>query len=376
MQIRTGLILAVLAAAMGHAVLVHAEKVVKIGYAGPLTGELAHLGKDAENGVRAALDEANDAKITINGEPVRFVLDAQDDQADPKTAVLVAQRLVDDGISGMVGHLTSGATLPASRVYAAAGIPQISQSSTNPLLTRQGFATAFRVIGDDQDVGSVIANYALDTLHATRIAVIDDRTVYGQGLADSVVARLGERGVKPVARDYTTDQAVDFKGILTSLKSAKPDVIIYGGVDGQAGPMRKQLTELGLDSTLFGSSIETDKFIELAGPTSEGTYSAESGYPLSKMPKSADFERKFAKYGQPVLYSPYAYDATWALIRAMQAANSTGPHDYLPALRAVNFDGVTGHIQFDQKGDLRAANVTIYQARQGKFNPVTTVGIR
>ena len=183
MRIKSGLMSALLLVAMSHA---YAEEVVKIGYAGPLTGSVAHLGKDAENGVRVAIDEANDAEIKIAGEPVRFVLDSIDDQADPKTAVLVAQRLVDDGVAGMVGHLTSGATVPASRVYANAGVPQISPSATNPQLTRQGFATAFRVIGDDRDVGAVIANYSLDTLHVKRIAVIDDRTAYGQGLADEI----------------------------------------------------------------------------------------------------------------------------------------------------------------------------------------------
>ncbi len=373
MHIRTGLVAVLLAFATSQAM---AEKVVKIGYAGPLTGSVAHLGKDAENGVRVAIDEANQQKISIGGEPVRFVLDSLDDQADPKTAVLVAQRLVDDGIAGMVGHLTSGATVPSSRVYASAGVPQISPSATNPLLTRQGFATAFRVIGDDQDVGAVVANYALDTLHAKRIAVIDDRTAYGQGLADAVVARLSERGVKPVAREFTNDSAVDFRGILTSIKRKNADIIVYGGVDAQAGPMRKQMSALGLDAKLFGAAIETDHFIELAGAPAEGTYSAESGFPLSKMPQAAAFERKYTAYGKPLLYSPYAYDATWALIRAMQAANSTNPHDYLAALKKIDFEGVTGRIAFDAKGDLRAARVSIYQAQQGQFVPVTTVGVK
>lgn len=373
MRIRTGLAAAVLALAMTQA---YAQKVVKIGYAGPLTGSVAHLGKDAENGVRTAIDEANDAKLSIGGEPVRFVLDSMDDQADPKTAVLVAQRLVDDGIAGMVGHLTSGATVPAARVYASAGVPQISPSSTNPLLTRQGYATAFRVIGDDQDVGAVIAGYALDTLHASRIVVVDDRTAYGQGLADSVAAHLAARGVKPLAREFTTDSAVDFRGILTSIKGLDPELVVYGGVDAQAGPMRKQMSALGLDVKLFGAAIETDRFIELAGPAAEGTYSAESGFPLNRMPKAAAFEAKFARYGKPILYSPYAYDATWALIRAMQAANSTDPHVYLAALKKVDFEGVTGRIAFDQKGDLRSARVSIYQAKQGQFQPVTTVAVK
>lgn len=355
-----------------------AQEVVKIGYAGPITGPVAQIGKDSENGVRLAVDEANAQNIRIGGKAVRFAVDPQDDMGDPKTATTVAQKLVDDGVVGIIGHLNSGATLPASKIYSDAGIAQISPASTNSLYTRQGFKTAFRVIGDDRDVVKVLVGYVLGKMHAKRIAVVDDRSAYGQSFADQVVEELKVRNVTPIDRQYVTTQTVDFRGILTELKSHNPDVLIYAGVDAQAGPMRKQMVSLGMGKTqIAGCTIETDKFIDLAGgpANAQGTVSSESGYALASMPKGKDFERQFAKYGKPVLFSPYAYDATWALIKAMQAANSVKRADILAALRRVSFEGVTGPISFDGKGDLQTARVTIFNMVDGRWKGVETVAV-
>lgn len=351
-----------------------ADQTVTIGYAGPLTGQVAHVGKDAENGVRLAIDDANAAGIKIKGQPIHFVMTAEDDAADPKTAVSVAQKFVDEKVNGVVGHITSGATIPASKIYAAAGIPEVSPSATNPELTRQGFATAFRVIGDDSYVGRVIAQYMGVMKHYKRVAVIDDRSAYGQGLADVVVKELKAAGVDVVDREFVTDKTIDFRGILTTVKSKGAQAIFYGGVDAQAGPMRKQMMTLAMTIPLVGSAIETDKFVQLAGAAAaEGTVSAESGQPVEKMHKGQAFAQKFRKYGAVVLFSPYAYDATWALIDAMKLANSTAPADYLPAMKKIDFDGVTGQISFDAKGDLRAAAATLYVAKNGKFEPMDVI---
>ncbi|WP_144107279.1 branched-chain amino acid ABC transporter substrate-binding protein [Paraburkholderia sp. BCC1886] len=355
----------------------HADQTVTIGYSGPLTGQVAHIGKDAENGVRLAIDEANANHITIKGEPVHFQIDSEDDAADPKTAVAVAQKLVDAKVNGMVGHLNSGATIPASKTYASAGIPQVSPSATNPVLTRQGFATAFRVIGDDSYVGRVVAQYLARTKGFRRVAIVDDRTSYGQGLADVVASELKAAGVEVVDREFVSDKTIDFRGILTAIKSKDAQAIFYGGVDAQAGPLRKQMSALAMRMPLVGSAIETDKFVELAGSAAaEGTVSAESGQPLGSMPQGKTFEEKFEKYGPVVLYAPYAYDATWALINAMKLADSTVPAEYLPAMKKVDFEGVTGRIAFDSKGDLRAANVTLYSVKDGKFSPMSTVALK
>ncbi|MFL9863486.1 branched-chain amino acid ABC transporter substrate-binding protein [Paraburkholderia fungorum] len=353
-----------------------AQQMVKIGYAGPMTGPVAQIGKDGESGVRLAIEEANARNIRIGGQPVRFELESQDDMGDPKTATTVAQKLVDDGVVGVIGHLNSGATLPASKIYSDAGMPEISPASTNSQYTRQGFKTAFRVIGDDHDVVKVLVTYVLERMGAKRIAVVDDRSAYGQSFSDDVIEQLKAKNVSPVGRQYVTTQAVDFRGILTELKSHNPDVLIYAGVDAQAGPMRKQMVGLGMGKTLIaGCAIETDKFIDLAGgpANADSNISSESGYALDAMPKGKEFESRFAKYGKPVLYSPYAYDATWALIKAMQAANSVKRPDVLTALRKVSFDGVTGQISFDDKGDLQVARATIFKVVDGHWKGVETV---
>ncbi|MFK4443774.1 branched-chain amino acid transport system substrate-binding protein [Caballeronia udeis] len=354
-----------------------ADQTVTIGYSGPLTGQVAHIGKDAENGVKFAIDDANAAAIKIKGNPVHFVLLSEDDAADPKTAVAVAQKFADAKVNGVVGHLTSGATIPASKNYSDAGIPEVSPSATNPMLTRQGFATAFRVIGDDSYVGRVVAQYLTRTKGFTRIAVVDDRTSYGQGLADVVVNELKASGVDVVDREFVTDKSIDFRSVLTTIKSKGAQAIFYGGVHAQAGPLRKQMTGLGMKIPLIGSAIETEKFVELAGVgAAEGTVSAESGQPLDTMPKGKTFEQKFKKYGSVALYAPYSYDATWALINAMKLADSTVPAEYLPAMKRIGFDGVTGRIAFDSKGDLRSANVTLYEVKNGKYVPDTTVSLK
>lgn len=350
-----------------------ADQVVKIGYAGPLTGSIAHLGKDAKDGVQLAIDEANAAGITLGGQKVRFELVSEDDAADPKTAVSVAQKLVDAGVSGVVGHLTSGATLPASRVYANAGIPEISPSATNATYTRQGLPTAFRVIGDDTFVGRAVADYMSGTAHYKCVAVIDDRTAYGEGLATTVAKSLSAKGVNVIDRQFVTDHTVDFRAILTEIKSKQPDAVFYGGVDAQAGPLRKQMATLSMNIPLVGSAIETENFLTLAGDPAEGTVSAESGQPLQSMAKGKWFIDKFRKYGTVDIYAPYAFDATWALINAMKIADSSAPDKYLSALKKVDFDGVSGHISFNDQGDLRVAKVTLYRAINKKFTPFTTV---
>lgn len=353
--------------------LVQAAQTISIGFAGPLTGAIAEVGKDAENGARLAVDDANAAGITIRGQKIQFILDAEDDQADPRTAVTIAQKLVEDGVVGVIGHVTSGATIPASKVYANADIPQISPSATNPEFTHQGLPTAFRVIGDDSYVGRVIGQYLIKTMKLKRIAIVDDRTAYGQGLADVVAESVKANGGEVIDREFVTSNTIDFHSVLTNIKAKQADAIFYGGVDGQAGPMRKQMTSLAMKMPMVGSGLETDRFIQLAGLNAvEGTLSAEPGEPLRSMPGGKDFEVRFKKYGSVVIFAPFSYDAVWALINAMKLANSTKPNDYLPFLQKVDFIGVTGRIAFDSRGDLRTAPVTLYEAKSGHFVPVET----
>lgn len=350
-------------------------KTIRIGQVSPLTGPQAHLGRDNDNGARLALEEINAKGLVLGGEKVRLELKSEDDGADPKTATTVAQKLVDEGVVGVIGHLNSGATIPASKIYADNGIPQISPSATAVAYTAAGYKTAFRLMTNDAQQGSVLGNFAVTKLGAKKIAIVDDRTAYGQGLADEVEKAVKAAGGEVVAREYTSDRATDFMAILTSIKSKAPDLVFFGGMDPQAAPMLKQMKQLGLNAKfLGGDGAQTPQFISLAGADAEGALASNPGLPLSVMPGGAAFKSKFeAKYGKIQNYSPYAYDAVYVMVEAMKRANSTDPAKYLAELPKTDFQGVTGHIRFDGKGDISGGAVTVYQVKDGAWQTLETV---
>ena len=352
------------------------EMVVRIGSAAPLTGNQAHIGKDNESGTRMAIDDANAKGIIIGGRKIHFELISEDDQADPKTATIVAQKLVDDKVMGVIGHLNSGTTIPAAKIYSDNGIVQISPSATAVNYTAQGFKTAFRVMANDAQQGKVLGQYAAINLGAKKIAVIDDRTAYGQGLADEFIKAAQAAGAEIVAHEYTNDKAVDFTAVLTAVKGKQPDLLFYGGMDPQGGPMAKQIKALALNvKFMMGDGGYTPEYIKLAGNAAEGTYASLPGVPLSQMPGGKDFETRFVAKYQPIqLYAPYCYDAVNVMIAAMQKADSVEPAKYLPALAKISLNGVTAKIQFDSKGDLLGGAITLYQVQQGKWQPLETLG--
>jgi len=350
-------------------------KTVHIGQVSPLTGPQAHLGRDNDNGARLAVDEINAQGLTIGGEKIRLELKSEDDGADPKTATTVAQKLVDEGVVGVIGHLNSGATIPASKIYADNGIPQISPSATAVAYTAAGYKTAFRLMTNDAQQGSVLGSFAVTKLGAKKIAIVDDRTAYGQGLADEVEKAVKAAGGEVVAREYTSDRATDFMAILTSIKSKAPDLVFFGGMDPQAAPMLKQMKQLGLNAKfLGGDGAQTPQFITLAGSDAEGALASNPGLPLNIMPGGQAFKSKFeTKYGKIQNYSPYAYDAVYVMVEAMKRANSTEPAKYLAELPKTDFQGVTGHIRFDGKGDISGGAVTVYQVKDGAWQTLETV---
>jgi branched-chain amino acid transport system substrate-binding protein len=350
--------------------------IVRIGQVSPLTGPQAHLGKDNDNGARLAIEELNAKGVTIGGAKVKFELMSEDDQADPKTGTIVAQKLVDARVAGVIGHLNSGTTIPASRIYNDAGIPQISPSATNPKYTHQGYKGAFRVMANDVQQGKVLGEYAVGKLGAKKVAIIDDRTAYGQGLADEFEKAAKAAGAAIVAREYTTDKATDFRSILTNVKAKQPDLLFYGGMDAQAGPMVAQMKTLAVKARfLAGDGAQSPEFIKLAGAAADGVLASSPGVPLDKMPGGTGFTERFnARYGQIQIYAPYAYDAVMTLVDAMQKANSTQPAKYLPELARISRQGVTGPIAFDEKGDLRSGPITLYVVKGGKWDTLETVG--
>ncbi|MEO5764995.1 MAG: branched-chain amino acid ABC transporter substrate-binding protein [Casimicrobiaceae bacterium] len=347
--------------------------VVRIGHAGPLTGGIAHLGKDDENGVHLAIDEATEKKMKIGGKTIKFEMMSEDDQADPKLGPTIAQKFVDAKVAGVIGHLNSGVTIPASAVYNQAGMPMISGSATNPKLTEQGFKVVFRTVGRDDQQGPAVAAYMANELKSKKVAIIDDATAYGEGLANEVEKTLKADGVQVIAREKTNDKATDFKAILTKIKGKGPDVIFYGGMDATGGPMLKQARELGIKSVFaFGDGACTAEMSKLAGTASEGMICSQAGIPTQMASKA--FQDAFnKKYGEVKQYAPFFYDATNVMIAAMQKADSTDPAKYLPVLAKINYEGSTGKIEFDDKGDRKDAEMTIFQMKGGKVEPVAII---
>jgi branched-chain amino acid transport system substrate-binding protein len=351
----------------------HAQDVVKIGFASPLTGGQASYGKDNQNGAQMAIDELNAQGQTIGGKKVKFELMAEDDQADPKMGPLVAQKLVDAHVNGVVGHFNSGVTIPASRVYNDAGIPELSVS-TNVKYTQQGYKTAFRLMADDGKQGKALGEYAVKTLKLKRLAVIDDATAYGQGLADEFEAAVKASGGQVVRHEHTNDKAVDFAPVLTLIKAQNPDGIFFGGYDQQAAPMARQMKTLGMNVKLMGGeTMNSAKFIELAGPAAEGQIASTPGAALESRPNGKAFAAKYkARYNQDIgLYAPYFYDGVMLVAAAMKAANSTDPAKYLPALAKIKYAGITADIEFDSKGDLTHGLLTIFEVKNGKWEVIS-----
>ena len=356
------------------------DVVIKIGHVGPTSGAIAHLGKDNENGARMAIDELNAKGVTIGGKKAKFELLAEDDAGDPKQGTAAAQKLVDSKVNGVIGHLNSGTSIPASKVYSDAGIPQISPSATNPKFTRQGFKTTFRVVADDVHLGGTLGRYAVTELKGKTIAVIDDRTAYGQGVADEFEKGVRSAGGNIVKREFTNDKATDFTAILTSIKAAKPDVVFYGGMDAVAGPMIRQMKQLGITAKFMGGDgICSGELPKLAaGAMADGqVVCAEAGgvegAQKTGMEKfKVDFKKKFNADVQ--IYAPYVYDATMVMVDAMVKAGSADPKVYLSALaKTSGYKGVTGTIAFDDKGDIKNGALTLFTYKADKREQIAVV---
>ena len=348
------------------------DMVVKIGHVGPVSGAQAHYGKDNENGARMAIEDLNAKGVTIGGKKVKLELVAEDDAADPKQGTAAAQKLCDAKVNGVVGHLNSGTTIPASSVYNACGIPHITPSATNPKLTQQGYKTTFRMLANDNALGAGLALHAANNLKLKRVAIIDDRTAYGQGVAEVFKKTALARGMVVVDEQFTNDKATDFMAILTAIKSKTPDAVFYGGMDPQAGPMLRQMDQLGMSNLKFfgGDGICTAKLAELSGGAKSlgGVVCAEGGASLEKMPGGTAWKARYdAKYpNQFQVYSPYTYDATHVLVDAMVRAGSADPKVYLAKLYDANYQGVTTKVGFEADGELKNPAMTLYVYKDGK----------
>ncbi|MBW8722079.1 MAG: branched-chain amino acid ABC transporter substrate-binding protein [Polaromonas sp.] len=363
-------VVAALAAVAGFASA--QDAVVKIGHVAPLSGSQAHYGKDNENGVRMAIEDLNAQNVVIGGKKVKFEIVAEDDAADPKQGTAAAQKLCDSKVAGVVGHLNSGTTIPASKVYNDCGIPHVTGAATNPNLTKPGYKTTYRIIANDNALGAGLAFYAADTLKLKKVAIIDDRTAYGQGVAEVFKKTALAKGMTVVDEQFTTDKATDFMAILTAIKAKAPDAIFFGGMDPQGGPMLRQMEQLGMSNVKYfgGDGICTAELAKLtAGAKTIGNVvCAEGGASLAKMPGGEAWKKRYdAKYpNQFQVYSPYTYDATFVLVDAMKRAGSWDPKVYTAKLPETNFKGVTTTIAFEPNGELKNPAITLYVYKDGK----------
>jgi len=365
-----------LVAALVAAGAVSAQETVRIGHVAAMTGPVAHFGKDSENGARMAIEALNARGATIAGRKVKWTLVGEDDAGEPKQATLAAQKLADAKVNGVIGHETSGTTIPASKIYYDAGIPQISASTTSPKYTQQGFNTAFRVVANDIQLGRVLGRYAAKTMNAKRVAVVDDRTAYGLGLATEFSNGLRQQGVNVVAKEFTTDKATDFAAILTRIRAANPDLVFFGGMNAVAGPMLRQMKQLGINARMMGGDgICSDEMHKLSGGTMQDgqVVCAEAGgVEAAGKPGLDKFRAEYRKrFGIDVqIIAPYSYDAVLAIAAAMDKAGSSSPARYLPELAKIQYKGVTGNIAFDPRGDIRDGVITLYTFKGGHRTPI------
>ncbi len=376
MQMKLKLSVVAVATALAGIASAQDVQVVKIGHVAPTSGPQAHYGKDNENGVRMAIEDLNAQGVTIGGKRIRFEIQAEDDAADPKQGTAAAQKLCDAKVAGVVGHLNSGTTIPASKVYNDCGIPHVTGAATNPNLTKPGYKTTYRIIANDNALGAGLAFYAADTLKLKKVAIIDDRTAYGQGVAEVFKRTAQQKGMQVVDEQFTTDKATDFMAILTAIKAKAPDAVFYGGMDPQAGPMLRQMEQLGMGNVKYfgGDGICTSEIAKLAAgaKTLGNVVCAEGGASLGKMPGGNAWKAKYdAKYpNQFQVYSPYTYDATFVLVDAMKRANSVDPKVYTAKLMETNYKGVTSTIAFEPNGELKNPSITLYVYKDGKKSPL------
>jgi branched-chain amino acid transport system substrate-binding protein len=347
-------------------------KVVRIAHVAPMTRALTHVGRDNAWGARLAIDEANEVRLRLDGEIVRFVLIEEDDQAEPRTAAQVAQKMVNSSVAGVVGHLNSGTSIPASAVYHQAGIPMLTPSASNPRLTEQGFDNVFRLISRDDAQGGAIAAYLVRYQVQGPVAVLNDGTAYGELVARSLERELFRARV-PMVPGLKVD-ARTLPAVVAELRNRQPPAVFYGGMDAGAAPLLRRAREQGVRSTFyFSDGACIDETAKLAGAAAEGFVCVQSGIPPQAAPRRFlnAYERR---YGQPpVLYAPFTYDAVNVLVTAMTRAGSADPRRYLPELRRTNQVGMTGPIEFDERGDRRHAAQTIFMMVGGRLRPVAIV---
>lgn len=351
------------------------EQVVKIGHSGPLSGPNTFAGRDNDNGVRLAIEELNARKISVGGKTLKFELVSEDDQCDAKTGVAVAQKFIDTGVRYVMGPYCSGVTIPSSREYDKGGV-MVSTVGTNPKITQAGYKNLFRIVASDVQAGANMAAYAANVLKAKKVAVIDDRTAFGQGLADEFAKEAQKLGLTVVGREFTTDKATDFMAILTNIKAKQPEAIFYGGYAPQAAPMARQIKQLGINAKLLGGdTLCSPEMPKLGGDAVNDTvYCAYAGMLVEKDPAAQAFQDKFKKHFNqaPDVYGPFYYDQVMNIGEAMQKSGSIDPAKVGAYMHQHAYKGVMGEYAYDDKGNRIKAPVVVMTFQGGKAKPLAS----
>ncbi len=323
---------------------------IVIATAGPMTGQYAAFGEQMKRGAEMAVKDIN-AAGGVNGE--QLVLKIGDDACDPKQAVAVANSFVNEEVVFVAGHFCSSSSIPASAVYNEEGILQISPASTNPQLTEQGFENVFRTCGRDDVQGIYAANYVVDQKAATKVAILHDKSAYGQGLADEFKKQLNTRGVQEVMYEAITQGDKDFSALITKMKGAGVELIYLGGYHTEGGLIVRQSREQGFNAKLMsGDAFVTEEFWQITGDTGEGTMMTFAPDPR-KSPAATEVVARFKETGyEPEGYTLYTYAAIQAFVDAVKTAGSAEAEGVAKALKEGNFATVLGPIAFNDKGDV------------------------
>jgi len=352
-------------------------RTVVIGLAAPMTGLSGSTGISLERAARLAIDDLNESRPVIGGQPVVFRLLPQDDRADPRTGELIAEYFVKSRVAAVVGHWNSGVGIPASKIYAAAGIPHVAPAVTAPAYTQQGAATAFRIVPHDGDGARHTAEYVLRELKARTIVVIDDRTLFGSTYADEFGKSVAALKGSVTARYSVSSKTSDFNSILRAIRSIAPDVVFFAGIDAQAAQLAQDLRRLQIKAPLVGiGGLVGPTFLKLAGAAGEGTTVVEPGLPAYKGPQWTHFESAWkARYKDEIyLYAPFAYDAVRVIAAAMREADSVEPAKVTAELHKIRYRGIAGNIAFDAQGNLRDPVFTLYQMSNGRWRVLKIIG--
>ncbi len=362
---------AIFAAAAFLASASQAASTIKIGVAGPLTGDQAAFGEMLRFGATLAVEEWN-AKggVSLGGKKMKVDILWGDDRHDPKEGVAIAHRFVNSGVAGVVGHFNSSVSIPTSTVYAEADVVQITPASTNPKLTEQGFGTVFRVCGRDDQQGEVAADFVVNALKARRVAILHDKTTYGQGLADETKRFLEKKGVKPVFYSGVVQGDKDYTPVLTAAKQKNPEVVYFGGIHPEAILLVKQMRErLGMKAAFMsGDGIVTPEYYKIAGKAAEGTYLTFTPDQKKIPAAQAMIKNHRKRFGKDVgAYTIYSYVAANMILASIQATGSAKGSGIAAHIRGRAWETALGKMQFDKKGDVLESPYVLWRVKGGKF---------